>query len=84
MELVCRASPEITNLLWLNIARLKGRALQRRSRDLQNRQRRSVGRQRLGHSRNAGNERRQRKALPEGDQRRNRSNRVLHLVGEKD
>lgn len=82
VELVSRSSPEVTNLLRLDVTWSEWRALQWRSRNLQNRQRRGVGSQSLSHTRNGGDKRRQRKALPEGDQRRNRSNGVLHFEKE--
>jgi hypothetical protein len=82
MEFVGRSSPKVTNLLRLDITRGERRTLQWRCRNLQNRQRRSVGSQRLGHSWDGWNKRRQWKALPGSDQRCNRSEGILHL-GEK-
>lgn len=77
VELISRAGPEISNLLRLDVAWGERRTLQRGSWDLQDRQRGRVGSQSLSHARNGGDERRQGKALAEGDKRRKRSN-VLH------
>lgn len=79
VELITSSSPEVTNLLGLDITRSERRALKRRGWDLQDRQRRSICCQRLRYSRNAGNERRERKALRDGDQVRNGGNGVLHV-----
>ena len=79
MELVGRSSPEVTDLLRLDVTGGERRTLKRRSGDLQNRQRRSVCGQRLSDTRNAGNQRRKRKTLRNGDQVRNGGNGVLHF-----
>lgn len=79
MELVGRASPEVTNLLGLDVAWGKRRALQWRSGDLQDWKRRGIGSQWLGDSGNRGNQWRQRQTLRKGDQACRRSKSVLHL-----
>lgn len=79
MEFVCRSSPEVSDLLGLDFTRSERRTLQWRSWNLQNRQRRSVSSQRLCHSWDWWNKRRQRQALHSGEKRCNCSERVFHL-----
>jgi hypothetical protein len=79
VELVTRASPEVTNLLGLDVTWSERRALQWRSGDLQDWKRRSIGRQWLCDARNRRNKWRQGQTLRKGDQACRRSQRVLHL-----
>lgn len=67
MNFVSCTDPEIADLLGLDIAGLERRAVNRRGWHLQDRQWGSVAGQRLRHSRNGGNEGRQRKCLGNGD-----------------
>lgn len=82
VELISGTSPKISNLLGLDVTGSERRALQRRSWDLQDRQRRGVCSQSLSNTGDGRNEGRQRKALPESHQRRKRSNGVLHFQKE--
>lgn len=79
MLLVTRTGPEVTNLLGLDITRGKRRTLKRRSRDLQNRQRRSIVRQDLSDTRDAGDQRRKGEALAQRNQGYQRCNSRLHF-----
>lgn len=79
MLLVTRTSPEVTNLFGLDITRGKRRTLKRRSRDLQNRQRRSIVRQDLSDTRDAGDQRRKGEALTQRNQGCQRCNKRLHF-----
>ena len=63
MLVVTRASPEVANLLGLNVLGLKRRAVQRRCGDLEDRQRGDKTIERLSDSRNRGDERRQAELL---------------------
>lgn len=79
MLLVTRTRPEVTNLLGFDITRGKRRTLKRRSRDLQNRQRRSIVRQDLSDTRDAGDQRRKGEALAQRNQGCQRCNSRLHF-----
>lgn len=79
MLLVTRASPEVTNLLGLDITRGKRRTIKRRGRDLQDRQRGSHVVQDLSDTWDAWDKRRQRETLADGDQRCQRNDKGLHL-----
>ena len=79
MLLVTRTGPEVTDLLGLDITRGKRRTLKRRSRDLQNWQRRSIVCQYLSDARNAGDQRRKGEALAQRNQRCQRCNSGLHF-----
>lgn len=77
--LITRASPEVADLLGLDVTRSKRRTLKRRSRDLQNRQRRGILGQDLSDTRDAGNKRGKRETFSQDSQRRERHESGLHL-----
>lgn len=79
MLLVTRASPEVTNLLGLDITGSKRRTIKRRSRNLQDRQRGGNVVQELSDTWDTRDKRRQRETLADGDQRRQRNDKGLHL-----
>ena len=68
VELVTGASPEVTNLLGLDITWSKRRTFQWRSGNLQDWKRRCIGSQWFGDSRNRRNKWRQGQTLRKGDQ----------------
>ena len=80
MLLITRASPEVPNLLGLDVAAGERRAVQGRRGDLEDGQRRSQLVQGLGDTRDAGDQGRQRdgEALPEGGQGQQVSQSRLH------
>lgn len=79
VPLITTSRPEISNLLGFDITRGERRALQRGSRHLKDRERRSIGGERLCHPRDSGDERRKRKTFSERKEVRNGSKRILHL-----
>lgn len=79
MLLITRTSPEVADLLGLDVTRRKWRTLKRRSRDLQNRQRRGILGQNLSDTRDAGNERGEGETFSQDSQRRERQESRLHL-----
>lgn len=79
MLLITRTSPEVADLLGLDVTRRKRRTLKRRSRNLQDWQRRCILGQDLSDTRNAGNKRGKGETFPQDSQRRERHESGLHL-----